>query len=42
MFGSYICENEVEATVTVNGLLYREMINVFLWPEWADIDLDNV
>ena len=35
-------ENRAGATVTVNVLRYREMFNDFLWPDFDDIDLDNV
>ena len=35
-------ENESGATVTVNGLRYRTMINEFLWPESEDMDVDDV
>lgn len=42
VIGPYFFENEAGATVTVNGLRYREMINDFLWPELDGIDVDNV
>lgn len=42
VIGPYFFENEAGATVTVNGLRYRAMINDFLWPELEDIDVDDV
>src|ERR1700712_2636076 len=42
VIGPYFFENDAGATVTVNGLRYREMINNFLWPELDGIDLDRV
>ena len=33
-------KNETEATVTVNGLRYRELISEIVWPELIDIDRD--
>jgi len=33
VIGPYFFENEVGATVTVNGWRYRATINEFLWPE---------
>ena len=35
-------ENKFWATAIVNELCYRDMINVSLWQELDDIDLDNV
>ena len=35
-------ENEAETAVSVNGLRYRTMNNEFLWPEWKDMDVDDV
>ena len=34
--------NEALAAVSVNGLRYRTMINEFLWPEFEDMDVDDV
>ena len=42
VIGPYSFENEAGATVTMNGLRYRAMINDFLWPELEDIDVDDV
>ena len=41
-FGLIFFENEAGATVLVNGLRYRTMINEFLWPVLEEIDVDNV
>ena len=40
--GHNFFENEAIATVSVNGLCYRTMINEFLRPELEDIDMDDV
>lgn len=35
-------KKNLEATVEGNGLLYRVMIDKFLWPEFIGIDLEGV
>jgi hypothetical protein len=42
VIGPYFFKNETGATVTVNGMRYRAMINDFLWPELEDIDVNDV
>lgn len=42
IIGPYFFENEAGATVTVNGITYRNMLTSFLWPYLEDIDLDDV
>ena len=42
IIGPYFSENEAGAAVSVNRLRYLPMINVFLWPELEDMDMDDV
>ena len=42
IIGPYFLENEAGASVSVNGLRYRTMINEFLWPELGDMDVVDV
>ena len=42
MIGPYFFEIEAGASVSVNGLRYRTMINEFLWPKLEDMDMDDV
>ena len=42
IIGPYFFENEAGATVSVNGLRYRTMINEFLLPELEYVDVDDV
>ena len=39
---SIFLQNDAGATVTVNGIRYRAMINQFLFPEIDDIDTDDI
>ena len=40
--GPHLFKNEAGATVSVNGLRYRTMINEFLWLELESMDVDDV
>ena len=42
IIGPYFFESEAGATVSVNGLRYRTMVNTFLWTELEDMDVDDV
>ena len=42
IIGTYFFENEDGAAVSVKLLLYRTMINEFLWLELEDMDVDDV
>ena len=42
IIGPYFFENEAGATVSVNVLRYRTMINRCLWPELEDMNVDDV
>ena len=39
---AYFFKTDAESAFTLNGLPFREMINVFLCPDLDDIDLDKV
>ena len=42
IIGPYFFENEAGAAVSVNGWRYRTMINEFLWPQFDDMDVNDV
>lgn len=42
VIGPYFFENEAGATVSVNGVRYREMLTNFFWPEVDALDADDL
>ena len=42
IIGPFFLKNDAEATVTVNGICYREMINQFLFLKINDTDTDDI
>ena len=42
IIGPFFFKNDAGATVTVNGIRYRAMINQFLFPEIDDTDVDDI
>ena len=42
IIGPFFFKNDAGATVTVNGIRYRTMINQFLFLKINDIDADDI
>lgn len=42
IIGPYVFRNEEGATVTVNGVRYRHMLNTFLFPKLQELNIDNL
>ena len=42
IIGPFFFKNDAGATVTVNGIRYRAMINQFLFPIIDDMDTDDI
>ena len=42
IIGSFFLENEPRAAITINGELYRAMLNEFLFPKIEEYDMDDI